>query len=41
MFTNEDVALVPRIISFFILTSRSEMMAQGISVALGTSSIYC
>ena len=41
MFTNEDVALVPRIISvFYSLTSRSEMMAQGISVALGTSSIY-
>ena len=41
MFTNEDVALVPRIISvFYSLTSRSEMMAQGISVALGNSSIY-
>lgn len=41
MFTNEDVALLPRIISvFYTLTSRSEMMAQGISVALGTGSIY-
>ncbi len=41
MFTTEDVALVPRIISvFYTLTSRSEMMAQGISAALGVSSIY-
>jgi 4-amino-4-deoxy-L-arabinose transferase-like glycosyltransferase len=41
MFTTQDVALVPRIISvFYSLTSRSEMMAQGISVALGTGSIY-
>ena len=40
MFQN-DVYLMSRIISvFYTLTSRSEMMAQGISVGLGTISVY-
>ena len=40
MFQN-DVYLISRIISiFYTLTSRSEMMAQGISVGIGTTSVY-
>ena len=40
MFQN-DVYLISRIISFFYsLTSQSEMMAQSISLGLGTASVY-
>ncbi|OUU28717.1 MAG: hypothetical protein CBB97_04015 [Candidatus Endolissoclinum sp. TMED37] len=40
MFQN-DVYLMSRIISiFYTLTSRSEMMAQGISIGIGTTSVY-
>ena len=40
LFQN-DVYLISRIISiFYTLTSRSEMMAQGFSLGLGTASIY-
>ena len=41
MFSDENNFFISRIISiFFTLTDKSEMMAQGISVALGTASVY-